>query len=50
MLKDMIEKHTEIVPVSDRINVVDMLTNEGAVESMKQDFKQLTSISRERVY
>ncbi len=47
MLKDMIEKHTEIVPVSDRINVVDMLTNEGAVESMKQDFKQLTSISKD---
>ena len=47
MLKDLIEKHTEVLPVSDRINVVDMLTNESAQDQLKLLFVGMTETCQE---
>lgn len=47
MLKDMIAKHTEVLPVSDRINVVDMLTNESAQVQLKLLFVGMTETCQE---
>ena len=47
MLKDMIDKHTEILPVSDRINVVDILTNESAQDQLNLLFVGMTETCQE---
>ncbi len=47
MLKEMLAKHTEVVPVSDRINVVDMLTNESAQDQLNLLFVGMTETCQE---
>lgn len=49
MLKDMINKYSDTVevPVSDRINVVDMLTNESAQDQLKLLFVGMTETCQE---
>ena len=47
MLKDLIDKHTVTEPVSDRINVVDMLTNESGHQELTTLFNNMGVVCKE---
>lgn len=47
MLKDLIDKHTEVLPVSDRINVVDMLNNESGQQELVTLFNDMGVVCKE---
>ena len=47
MLKDLIDKHSVTEPVSDRINVVDMLTNESGYQELTTLFNNMGVVCKE---
>ncbi len=47
MLKDLIDKHTEVLPVSDRINVIDMLNNESGQQELVTLFNDMGVVCKE---
>lgn len=47
MLKDLIDKHSVIEPVSDRVNILDVLTNESAEDRFNLCFIGMSETCQE---